>query len=161
VATRNHNHRLAKIHRSYTVEEVARLFGVHRNSVRDWRKQGLPVIDNTRPALIRGEDLGDFLRKRRQANKRPCAPGQLYCLRCRVPQRPADGRALYRPRTSTGGNLIGVCPVCFLKMHRSVNLAKLGSVQGDLTVLFPEAQEHISNSFHPSVNCDFKMETAT
>lgn len=31
---RHPNPRLAKIHRSYTVEEVAGVFGVHRNTVR-------------------------------------------------------------------------------------------------------------------------------
>lgn len=160
MATRNYNHRLAKIHFSYTVEEVARLYGVHRNTVRDWLGRGLPAIDELRPLLIRGEDLGAFLCKQRQANKRPCAPGQIYCVRCRIPQRPAEGHASYRPITSTSGNLIGSCPACFLKVYRRVSLAKLESIRGDLTVLFPEAQEHIGNSFQPSVNCDFKMEMA-
>ena len=68
---RHVNHRLAKIHRSYTVEEVARLFGRHRNAVRAWLKSGLPTIDKTRPALIAGIDLRDFLVKRRQQSKRP------------------------------------------------------------------------------------------
>ena len=35
---RRFNPRRVKIHRNYTVEEVARLFGVHKNTVRDWLK---------------------------------------------------------------------------------------------------------------------------
>ena len=33
---RHPNHRLVKIHRSYTVEEIATLFGVHKNTVSHW-----------------------------------------------------------------------------------------------------------------------------
>jgi len=32
------NPNLAKIHRNYTVEEVALLFSVHKNTVRSWVK---------------------------------------------------------------------------------------------------------------------------
>ena len=31
---RHPNHRLVKIHRSYTVEEIAELFAIHKNTVR-------------------------------------------------------------------------------------------------------------------------------
>ena len=33
---RHPNPRLIKIHRSYTVEEIAAVLGVHRNTVRQW-----------------------------------------------------------------------------------------------------------------------------
>ena len=38
---RHPNPRLVKIHRNYTVEEIATLFGIHKNTVRDWVKAGL------------------------------------------------------------------------------------------------------------------------
>src|SRR6516162_8070923 len=37
---RRFNPRRVKIHRTYTVEEAARLFGVHKNTVRTWLKTG-------------------------------------------------------------------------------------------------------------------------
>lgn len=36
---RHPNPRLAKIHHSYSVEDLARLFKVHKNTVRNWWKQ--------------------------------------------------------------------------------------------------------------------------
>ena len=48
---RHPNHRLVKIHRSYTVEEIAELFGIHKNTVRDWVKGGLATSDDKRPML--------------------------------------------------------------------------------------------------------------
>lgn len=158
---RNVNHRLVKTRRTYTTEEAARLFGIHRNTVRAWLKAGLSTIDKTRPALIAGSDLVDFLLKRRQRNKRPCAAGELYCLRCRVPRRPAGNEAHYHPITATTGNLEGVCPECSLRMFRRVNRACLDAARGNLTIRMPEAPEHISESPHGSVNCAFIEEATT
>lgn len=158
---RLHNHRLAKIHRSYTVEEIARLFGVHRNAVRGWIRAGLPTIDRSRPALIAGALLADFLRKRRQQGKRPCAAGEIYCVRCHVPRRPAHNEALYQPVTAATGNLVGICPECSARMFRRVNRARLDAAQGDLTVRMQEAAAHISESLDPSVNCAFSKEPTT
>ena len=55
------NPRLAKIHRNYSVEDTARLFNVHKNTVRNWLKDGLEPIDDQRPTLVRGEELRRFL----------------------------------------------------------------------------------------------------
>ena len=71
---RRPNYRLVKIHRSYTVEEVARLFGTHKNTVRAWVKAGLPTCDSKRPTLILGRELAAYLQARRTKNKRPCQP---------------------------------------------------------------------------------------
>ena len=54
---RHSNHRLVKIHRNYTVEEIAKLFGIHKNTVRNWVKDGLATIDDKRPMLILGHEL--------------------------------------------------------------------------------------------------------
>jgi hypothetical protein len=62
------NHRLVKIHRSYTVEEVARLLGTHKNTVRTWVKVGLRTCDSIRPTLILGRHLAEFLQVRRRNN---------------------------------------------------------------------------------------------
>ena len=62
---RRPNYRLVKIHRSYTVEEVARLFGTHKNTVRAWVKAGLPTCDSKRPTLVLGRDLAAYLQARR------------------------------------------------------------------------------------------------
>lgn len=128
------NPRLAKIHRSYTVDEVARRWGVHRNTVRAWLKAGLRTVDQCRPTLIRGKDIAEFLAARRRKNRRPCANGEVFCVRCRHPRRPAGDMAEYRPLTATQGNLVGLCPVCECLMFRRINLAKLDEIRGGLEV---------------------------
>jgi transposase len=77
MAKRHPNHRQVKTHRNYTVEEIAGLFGIHKNTVREWIKAGLPVLDDKRPMLILGPELAVFLQARRIKNKQSCQPGQM------------------------------------------------------------------------------------
>jgi hypothetical protein len=152
VASRRPNYRLAKTHRTYTVEEVGSLFGVHRNTVREWVKRGLPTTDGMRPMLILGRDLAAFLRARRAANKRPCGPGEIYCVRCRLPQRPAGGMAEYQPISGSVGNLVGICPSCDGMVYRRVNLKRLHEARGKLDVALREDGSRISKCDPLSVN---------
>jgi hypothetical protein len=161
VRQRRPNPRLAKTHRSYTVEEIATLFDVHRNTVREWITKGLPTIDSRRPALILGSTLSEFLRLCRNRNKRSCKPGEIYCVRCREPRTPADRWAQYKPLTATQGNLIGICPSCDSWLYRRVSLANLAQVIGPLSVTVPEAPQHIDESKQPSVNSDLTQGAPT
>jgi helix-turn-helix protein len=135
---RRPNHRLVKIHRSYTVEEIARLFSIHKNTVREWIKAGLPTSDQKRPALVLGRELSCFLQRRRTKNKRPCKPGEIYCVRCRAPKSPAGGMAEYQPLTKNLGNLIGICPDCGGMIYRRASKVKLPTIQGNLGITFSE-----------------------
>ncbi len=160
MSKRHPNPRLAKIHRNYTVDEIAKLYGVHKNSVRSWIKGGLPTTDDRRPMLILGRDLVAFLHARRVKNKRPCRPGEIYCMRCRAPQKPAGDMAEYQPITATSGNLIGICPCCDSMMYRRVNLARLAQVGANLDITMPQAPPHIDESPQPCVNSDLTKEAS-
>ena len=153
---RHPNHRLVKIHRSYTVEEIAKLFGIHKNTVRHWVKDGLATTDDKRPMLILGHVLVAFLQARRVKNKQTCKPGELYCVRCRAPKSPAGDMAEYLPVTEKFGNLVGICPDCDAIMNRRVSLAKIGQVRGRMDISFPEALRHIVESANPTVNSDLR-----
>lgn len=136
---RRPNYRLVKIHRNYTVEDVARLFGIHKNTVRAWVKAGLPTCDGKRPILILGRELAGYLKARRTKNKRPCQLGEFYCLSCRAPKQPAGDMADYLPITERMGNLEGICPDCGAMIYRRASLAKLDQIRGKLDITFREA----------------------
>jgi helix-turn-helix protein len=150
------NHRLVKIHRNYSVEQVAETLSVHKNTVRSWIKEGLPVCDERRPVLILGRDLSDFLQVRRTKNKRPCKLGELYCFRCRLPKLPAGAMADCFPVSDKIGHLQAICPDCDCMMNRRVSLAKIGLFAALLSITFPKAQEEVSNTTQPNVNSDFE-----
>jgi hypothetical protein len=136
------------------VEEIARLLNVHKNTIRGWIKQGLPTIDHRRPTLIVGSVLSHFLQDRRRHGQRRCAPGEIYCVKCRAPVRPAGGMADYIPTTSSLGALTGICPVCENLIYRRVSQATLNESRGDLEVSIPHARSHIEDNRSLSVNCD-------
>jgi len=135
---RHPNPRLVKIHRSYTVEEIARLLGKHKNTVRNWIKDGLATIDDKRPTLILGLDLAAFIKQRRAKNKQSCKPGELYCVRCRAPKFPAGDMAEYSPVTEKFGNLIAICPDCDSIMNRRISLARIVEIFGNMDITFPK-----------------------
>lgn len=150
------NPRLAKIHRTYTIEEAARLYGVHRQTVRNWIKAGLAALTSKKPHLILGNELRTFLAGRRK--RTPCGPGRLYCLRCREPRNPAGDMLDYLPITLVSGNLRGICSICDALMHRRVSLAKVDAVRGQAEVSYPLGQKRLTDGASSSPNCHLVAE---
>lgn len=156
MSKRHPNYRHVKIHRSYSVEEVAVLFGIHKNTVRHWHKNGLESIDSERPMLFKGDVLAEFLKAKRTKNKRPCKAGEIYCIRCRAPKVPAGDMAEYQPVTATVGNLMAICPDCDLMMNRRVSFSKLDMFRLQMDITLPQALQHIVESNQPTVNSDLR-----
>lgn len=117
--------RRAKIHHSYTVAEVAALFGVHRNTVRNWIEAKLPTIRTLSGVLIHGADLREFLMQRRARRHQTCPPGHMFCFGCRKPREAVVGSVEIDRHTTNSGNAHGVCSCCGARMHRRLNLTKL------------------------------------
>ena len=148
------NPRRAKLHRSYDVGEFADRLGVHKNTVRQWIKSGLPVVDGTRPVLILGSAFQAWWSKRRKAAKRPCQPGQMYCFKCREPKRPALGMVEYTATNAATGNLKAICETCETMMHQRARLATLAARMRGMDVQITQAPSRIVERAHPSPNCD-------
>jgi hypothetical protein len=147
---RGPGHRRIKLHRTYTIAEAADVVGGHRNTVRH------PVIAEKRPTLIRGEDLKAFLLKRHRDRKRPCAPGQIFCVKCRMPREPALGMADFAPASTGLGTLAGLCPVCGTIIKRWVSRNRLVEVSGKLDVKITAPQSRLSDIPHPPSECYFE-----
>jgi hypothetical protein len=158
---RHPSHRLVKKHRSYNVDEAARLFGCHRNTIRNWQRQGLQAIDSSRPAIFDGETLAAFLQSRRSKRKQTLKPGQIFCLPCRAPKEPAGDIVEYIARTETSGNLRGICPSCNRLIHRAVSRARIEAVRGKLEVVYTAASTRIRETSCSPVNCDLDDEGET
>jgi hypothetical protein len=147
----------AKIHRNYTVEEIALLYQVHKNTVRLWIRDGLPTIDQKRPILIAGADLRSYWQNKRSSRKRKCQHYEIYCVRYKIPQRPAGNMADYEPLNAETGRLIGLCPDCGGIINKFVKYARLDDIRGQLDITQTNALKHINERDNLLVNSDFNQ----
>jgi predicted transcriptional regulator len=150
------NHNLVKIHRSYTVEEIAKMFGIYKGTVRNWIKDGLEAIDSKRPMLIHGQNLVTFIKNRKAKNKQPCKIGELYCFRCKVPKFPAGNVADCLPVTKKVGKLKALCPDCESIMNKNISLARIGEFCKKIDITFSKELQHIVDSAKPTENSDLR-----
>lgn len=157
---RRYNIRRVKIHRSYEVSEAAKLLDVHKHTVSRWIEAGLPLVAPKRPFLIHGSELRAFL-KARQPRKQPCRAGEIFCVRCRTPKRPAFGEVDFIPKTTTTGLLAGLCPTCESMIYRLTKTATLAAASGDLKVTRRPAQQRLCDSAAPSLNVDSRANGKT
>ena len=144
MAKRHQNPRLAKINRSYKVDEIADLYGTHKNTVLNWIKQGLPTLDIKRPIMISGSELNAFHAIRRVKNKCPCKPNEIYCMKCKTPKEPVKGIVEYQPISEKTGNIIGICPACGTLMNRRISITKIKQFSAQMGFTLPQAHLHIS-----------------
>lgn len=115
----------AKIHYNYSVAEAAKLYGVHRNTVRAWQAVGLEYFRVGREDLILGSELRDF-HLRRQAKRRvKTKPGQIHCMKCKESRPPAEGWVEIASPPGATLNIRALCDVCGSLMYRRVSVARL------------------------------------
>lgn len=158
MANRSFNPRLVKIHRSYLVVEVANIFGIHKNSVRAWIKKGLSTIDKSKPYLIRGDRLRQFLEARRNKNKCKCQIDEIYCVKCRTPKKPLGNMVDYYPSIQGGiSNIMGLCPDCGSRIFRRTSERTIELIRHCLEVTIPIANQRIDAVDLPIVNSDFNQ----
>ncbi len=152
------NYRLVKRYRNYTVGDISRLLTVHKNTVREWIKRGLPVIDGQKPTLVLGSELKCWLAQRRKAAKQPCGPGELYCLKCRMPKRPALGMVDYKSKNDLTGCITALCESCERPINRNARFTDLPIIMPGMAIQFAEHQSSISGRANPPSNCDLKRD---
>ena len=145
----NYNPNRVKINRNYTYEELAAVFGVHKNTVATWVKKGLQCLNERRPFLILGSDARAYLQKRRAVKKQTCKQSELYCLRCKAPTVPAENFVEYSILSASKGRLNGFCGRCECEVNKFISLASLPVYVHVFEVSMPKALEHIRGCDSP------------
>lgn len=152
----NYNPNRVKINRNYTFEELAAVFGVHKNTVASWVKNGLPCLKERRPFLILGAEARAYLQQQRSAKKQQCKPGELYCMRCKKPTRPAENFVEYMPSSATKGRLTGFCGCCESVVNKFVGVESLARYSEVFDLSVPKVLERINDGDNPLLNSDLK-----
>ena len=124
-----YNPNKCKIHRSYTVEEIVDLHDVHKRTVRNWTKNGLAVYDGIRPFLILGTDLKRFLINKNKAIKHKCKMLEIYCFKCRTPQKPNLETVNFMQQPNGAGRVFARCSLCDLKVNKYFSWRQLDALK--------------------------------
>ena len=126
--SRKHRYSLKPIRRdyTYTVYEVAELYGIAPDTVFRWiRKEGLKRIPHSRKYFVHSGDLTKFLMKRNAKNKRPCNEDEIFCCKCRKPQKPEPASLEFKNLPNKTIRVIGKCCVCGTHMNKPVSAKKM------------------------------------
>lgn len=146
----NYNPNLVKINRNYTFEELAAVFGIHKNTVSAWVKNGLPCLKEMRPFLILGDEARTYLKDQRVRNKQKCDPDEFYCVRCKSPTKPEEDFVEYVPLSATKGRLTGFCSRCECVVNKFVSYGSLGRYSIVFNLEEPEGLKHLNDSNNPT-----------
>jgi len=113
-----------KAFRCYTIEEAAEVSGVSPRTIRNWASDGLRVMDGTRPALIRGDDLRGYIKSKRRNRSVKTQIGTFFCLPCREESRAAEGLADCVIKDGRA-KLTALCEVCGTVMSKPIAEARI------------------------------------
>ena len=123
---RNYNPLKVKRHRSYTVQELAELYDVGPNTVRQWiKKHGLPVIEGTYPTLIHWEAFRTWMTAWQAARKWTCAKNEMPCLKCQSGRKVKLGTFRITQTNQAKFMFHGECETCGKSFKRATSRAKL------------------------------------
>lgn len=147
-----------KIHRSYTIDEAARVLGVCKATVSRWIKvKGLRVLDDRRPSLLLGRELIRFGKTQRKP-KQKCGLDQAYCLSCRTPKNAAFGQMEIVQANSKTANVRMQCQTCMSLMHKRFAWRDLSRISPLASVSSSQAHRHLIETNAPCLNVHFKKD---
>lgn len=129
--TKRYNPRRSKPGRSYTIGEAAALFEINQVTIYKWFHAGLERVDKKRPVLIHGSKLRAFVAALNKP-RCPLLPGEIYCVACRGPRRPAGDKVTTEPRGPTTVDIVGTCSGCGRTIYRRARIAELHDKIGTL-----------------------------
>ncbi len=110
-----------KKHFVYTVEDLMKLYGVVRNTVSNWVKEGLKPSDGAIPYVFHGAEVKCFRDARRLTNKAHLRKGEFRCFRCKRRVFPPP-RSLQCLQTKRGFfSVWGSCSACDAVVTKRVN----------------------------------------
>lgn len=125
IKKRTYNTRHIKASYPYKIEEIAAIHNCHKNTVRGWIRNGLPIIDNQKPYLIYGSDLIFFIKQKQIRRKTKCQDHELYCLGCKAARTPWCNHIDIHIKNKKQINLAAFCSVCKKRMNKAGSFQKL------------------------------------
>lgn len=121
---RRYRYSLACIRKDYTyaVDEVAALYSITPDTVFRWiREDGLKRLPQSKKYFVHSSDLRTFLDGLNRRNKKPCAPGEVFCCKCRAPRIPVKDKLRVEKLPNGTVRLKGTCAECGTGLNKVVS----------------------------------------
>ncbi len=150
---RTYNTRRIRLTVSYSVQDVAELFGIHKNAVLRWIKDGLKIIDQRKPYLVYGRVLADFINVRQIERKQVCGKDEFYCCKCRRPRKALPRSVQVEKRNQHRIKISGICAICHSRIFRDGSINKQDEILKIFASITP-LEKHIVECQDSSVNSD-------
>ncbi|MEY8119970.1 tyrosine-type recombinase/integrase [Falsihalocynthiibacter sp. BN13B15] len=119
--SRNYKNVRPKKHHVYTVIELMELFGICRNTVSNFVKEGLKPSDSETPQVFNGKEVGRFISSRLLTTSSKLRVGQFKCFSCKGRVFPVPSSVCKQDETQSGVALSGTCPDCERKVYKRLN----------------------------------------
>lgn len=141
---------------TYCVEEIAEVTGKCAATVLRWIAKGLQIMEDRRPYMVEGSVLLAWLKERRKSRRRKCAPGELFCFRCREPRRPVPGSVTSSLRDSKTVTIRAKCSDCGLDMVQAVSVVNAQDKLAKLCAMTSQTAG-LQGSGNPIANVEKKL----
>jgi len=138
---------------TYSINEICESFGKHKNTIQNWIKEGLKVIDHKKPFLIHGSDLKEFLQKKWDKQKSKCQDDELFCMKCQKPRKAWGNLADVLIKAKNKVSLQALCAVCERKMNKDFKIKNFALIKKTFDV-GKVHNPHLIECFNNAVNCD-------
>jgi len=110
------NPQIISRHLSYTIEEIAKAYGMTHKTIFRWIEEGLQIVSGQKkPILINGATLKAFIIAKNSKKKVTLKRHEFYCLRCKAPMQAKRGTI-----TRSGDTRRGECVACNGKITRKI-----------------------------------------
>ncbi len=146
---RKYNTNLIKETLNYSIHDIAGLFRIHRATVRQWIKEGLPLIDNHKPFLVLGSALKEFLKKRQRNRKTKCNANEFFCCKCRKPRTSWNNLVDLKILNERKLLIMGICSQCDTRTNKSSSPKNIDEIKKIFDVQTIHNQNLIG--FDPSI----------
>ena len=155
ISKRTYNTRRIKRNYPYYLQEIAELFDIHKNSVRNWVKSGLPLVDQIRPHMVHGSALIAFLNERQSKRKHRCLTHEFFCFKCRQPRPLWERLADITITSATRLQLSGICNTCNTQVFKAGSVAKIPEYTKTFNLQKVQGR-HIIEHSNPNLMCHFE-----
>lgn len=101
-----------KKRRSYSIQEAAEVCGVSVGTIRNWVRDGLPALKETRPFLVEGSNLLSFLNGKKAKCRTKLSQSELFCTGCQAARQASEGLVEISNNNGSRAMIRAICPEC-------------------------------------------------